>query len=694
MPGKPTYEDLKQKIKIMEQEAEQHRAIEDSLKQSQKKYRELYHLMRLMTDNAPDLIWAKDVDDRHIFVNKAVCDKLLMASDTDEPVGKKHLFFTLREREKGHRHTFGEMCEDSDAVVKDIRKPRRFLEDGFVRNNYLMLDVNKAPFYDEAGNMIGTVGCGRDVTHEKQTEMALRESEKRFREIIEEVSEISIQGYDEERNVIFWNHASEKMYGYTEEEALGRKLEDIIIPPAMGETVKNLHHRWMTHGEKIPSGELTLINKNGNDVHVFSSHVMQDTINGKEMFCIDIDLTPIKNAEKEKRQLREQLIQSQKMEAVGTLTSGISHDFNNILQVIRGFTDYLMLQMPDDETAIPCLKEIQKTTNRAAKLIRRMMLFSRKAPPSKQPVNINDEVKQIKKLMEKTIPKMIAIETNLPNNIWDVNVDPVQIEQMILNLGINAADAMPEGGSIYIKTANKIIAHDPSMENIHPPMSGNFVQIAVSDTGHGMDKDTLQKAFEPFFTTKGPGKGTGLGLASVYGIVKNHDGFIRCHSEPNQGTVFKIYLPTLKNAPSNTACQKEKPLQRGTETILMVDDEASITNFASKALDLFGYKSMTASSGEDAIEIYKENQKIIDLIILDINMPGMGGFKCLNYLSAINPALKVIVSSGYSEDPMIQKCLDLGAMAYLSKPYKILDMLNTIRDVLDSGVQTGKTPSL
>ena len=213
----------------------------------------------------------------------------------------------------------------------------------------------------------------------------------------------------------------------------------------------------------------------------------------RRMFCIDIDLTPIKNAEKEKRQLREQLIQSQKMEAVGTLTSGISHDFNNILQVITGFTDYLMLQMPDDETAMPCLKEIRKTTNRAAELIRRMMLFSRKAPPSKQPVNINDEVKQIKQLMEKTIPKMIAIETNLPDNIWDINVDPVQIEQMILNLGINAADAMPEGGSIYIKTANKIIAHDPSMENVQPPMSGNFVQIAVSDTGHGMGQGHASK---------------------------------------------------------------------------------------------------------------------------------------------------------------------------------------------------------
>ena len=684
MAAKPTYEALEQKVKQLEEELEVHRKLEIELNKSNKKYKEFYRLTRLMADNAPDLLWAKDMEDRHIFVNKAGCEKLLKASDTLEPVGKKHLYFANRERNRGYIHNFGEQCEDSDAVVKKIKTARRFIEEGFVRENYLMLDVNKAPIFDDNGEMIGTVGCGRDISHEKVMQKALQESEKRFRHIIEDVSAISIQGYDEERRVTFWNRASELIYGYTEEEALGKKLEDLIIPPAMRQTVKTLHRRWVTHGEKIPAGELTLMDKVGNEVNVFSSHVMNDMQTGKEMFCIDIDLSPIKKAEREKRELQKQLLHSQKMEAMGSLTSGIAHDFNNILQVIGGFTDYLTMGTVEDEQMTNGLAEIRKATDRAMDLIKRLMAFSRKTSVLKNcPAKTNIEVKRAQELMKNLLPKMIRIETHLPEEVLDVKVDPVQIEQIILNLGTNAADAMPDGGTISISTANRVLHEVPAMDPDAPPLSGNFVELTFADTGHGMDEATQEQIFSPFFTTKLPDKGTGLGLASVYGIVKTNGGLVRCESQPGQGATFKIYFPALSIKPKGRNHLESDLMVRGTETILMVDDEPSILTFVSKALNLFGYTFLSATSGEAALEIIHSPKIPIDLVLLDINMPGMGGHQCLRKITEIAPDLKVIVSSGYSDDPVINACLASGAVSYLKKPYKIPTMLTLIRDILD-----------
>ncbi len=263
MAQKPTYQELEQQVKDLE------------------KYRDMHGLLRLMADNVPDMIWAKDIEDKYLFANQAICDKLLHSDSTSEPVGKTDMFFARRERESGFDHTFGEICVNSDSVVKKNSRPGRFLEDGLVRGRYLALDVHKAPFYNEKGEMIGTVGCGRDVTQELEMNRRLKESEERFREIIEDVSEIGIQGYDENRRVTFWNKASETIYGYSEAEAHGQALEDLIIPDVMKDDVIRLHRLWLEKGEKIPAGELVLINKYGQDVHVFSSHVMHETAAGQ-----------------------------------------------------------------------------------------------------------------------------------------------------------------------------------------------------------------------------------------------------------------------------------------------------------------------------------------------------------------------------------------------------------------------------
>lgn len=508
---------------------------------------------------------------------------------------------------------------------------------------------------------------------------------QRFQHLIEAVEEISIQGYDASRRVTFWNKASEQLYGYSKDEAFGKKLEDLIIPPAMRNSVIRLHERWITHGEKIPAGELVLMDREGKEVHVFSSHVMYDTSQGNEMFCIDVDLSPIKKAEVEKQELQSQLIHSQKMEVVGSLTSGIAHDFNNILQVIGGFADYLSLQEVENGQILNGLTEIRKAADRAMELIQRLMLFSRKTPAlDHRLAKTNTEVKRAKKLMENTIPKMIRIETDLPDDVRDVAVDPLQIEQIILNLGTNAADAMPHGGTITISTGNVELHDEPAMDSTQPPLSGKFVEIRFSDTGQGMDETTKAQIFTPFFTTKQAGKGTGLGLASVYGIVKSNGGSIRCDSQLNEGTTFKIYFPAAslpsKHPPPST---KTIGLSQGSETILMVDDEHSIIDFVSKALNMFGYTFLSANTGETALEIIEKKDQPIDLILLDINMPGMGGYQCLKRIKQIAPHLKVIISSGYTDDPHIDTCMELGALSFLKKPYKVPALMALLRDVLD-----------
>ena len=516
---------------------------------------------------------------------------------------------------------------------------------------------------------------------EQRVPGGLQESSRRFRKLIDDVSEISIQGYDEERRVIFWNSASEKIYGWTQGEALGRKLEELIIPPPMGEEVKRLHHRWVLFGEKIPAGELMLLDKEGREVPVLSSHVMYEGPLGKEMFCIDVDLTSIRQAEKEKEKLQAQLEQARKMEAVGTLAGGIAHDFNNILQGISGYVEILSRDKSRDDPDHAGFTSILKAAERATRLVRQLLLFSRKSATRKKILNLNPVVGQAVELLKRTVPKMIDIRMDLAEDLWTVHGDPVQMEQVVLNLGSNAADAMPGGGRLNVETANIILERDDTLDSMG---SGEHVLIRISDTGHGMDQVTVPKIFDPFFTTKEVGKGTGLGLASAYGIIKGHGGNISCRSEPGRGAVFEIHLPALKcRAEEPTGGQKKVALAGGNETILVVDDEEILREVTLLTLKRFGYEVVTASNGEEALNIYADNRHGIDIVILDVNMPGMGGEKCLQELMKLDPMVKVLMASGYLADASMERCIKAGACGYIAKPYRLEDLLQHVRTVLD-----------
>ncbi|MBF0528200.1 MAG: response regulator [Deltaproteobacteria bacterium] len=397
---------------------------------------------------------------------------------------------------------------------------------------------------------------------------------------------------------------------------------------------------------------------------------------------ISEDITDQKREEEEKQKLQDQLFQAKKMESIGTLAGGVAHDFNNLLQAISGYTQLMLLDKTEMNPDYKKLKEILKAGERAGQLVRQLLLFSRKMSSEKKFIDLTQEIDQAVKLLERTIPKKIQIRCFFCNDLWPINADAVQIEQILLNLGSNAADAMPEGGLFIIETKNVTLDENSFTINLGA-LPGNYVLLTISDTGHGMNAETLEHLFEPFYTTKDIGKGTGLGLASVYGIVKNHGGYITCSSQLGRGTVFQIYFPVIDRTTILDTTWATLSPQGGNETVLLVDDEKFIKEFASQALRRFGYTMITAATGEEALRILNRREKKIDLILLDIGMPGMGGLRCMQEIFKIEPTMKISITTGYSFGEHATKALQQGAAGYMGKPYQLIDLLNKVRAVLD-----------
>jgi signal transduction histidine kinase/ActR/RegA family two-component response regulator len=390
----------------------------------------------------------------------------------------------------------------------------------------------------------------------------------------------------------------------------------------------------------------------------------------------------LKNEEAEKRNLQAQLFQSQKIEAIGTLTAGIAHDFNNMLTGIIGFSELAQVQASGQVKER--IDKVLEISDRAANLVRQILLVGRKILPEQRPVDINklieDSISMFRRILEENIEIKVFPQTNLPI----VEADPSQITQVLMNLVVNARDSMPDGGTITIKTEGLYIDED-YCRNYSWAKSGNYVTISVMDAGEGIPDKIRDRIFEPFFTTKEVGKGTGLGLAVTYSIIKNHGGWINFYSEVGKGTEFRVYLPV---ADINTVLVEEdllmdKPLPRGTETIFLIDDEQIILNLGESILHGLGYKVITASDGEEAVKIYRERGNEIALVILDKVMPVMSGIEAYKNLREINPAVKVILSSGHVIDNM-QELRKSGFANFLNKPYRMADVAKVVRKTIDT----------
>jgi signal transduction histidine kinase/CheY-like chemotaxis protein len=424
------------------------------------------------------------------------------------------------------------------------------------------------------------------------------------------------------------------------------------------------------------SGETAFISRDGREIPVSQVMIAHKTADGVVEF-----LSVIARDISERKHLEAQVHQAQKMEAVGQLAGGIAHDFNNLLTAILGNLSLVLSNLPRPSPDGELLEAAEKAALRAAELTSQLLGFSRRSMLRPQPTNLNTIIEETVRLLRRAIDPRIVIDVRVADQLWTVQADPGQMNQVLVNLCLNARDAMQEGGNLLLETSTLVVNEDHARRHLEA-RRGEFVRLRVADTGHGMPPEVHARIFEPFFTTKGPGKGTGLGLAMVFGIVKQHQGWIECKSEVKKGTMFDIYLPRSKQgqeaAPPG---EKRSPPSRGHELILLADDELMIRNLGRAILERQGYQVLLAQDGQEAVELYQREKGAIDLVILDLTMPRLSGREAFQQLVEIDPQVRVLFASGYSADFVEAEQEQM--LGFIGKPYRPDDLTETVRAVLD-----------
>jgi PAS domain S-box-containing protein len=485
---------------------------------------------------------------------------------------------------------------------------------------------------------------------------------------------------DNEGKISYWNEAAEKIFGYSVQEALGKELHIFLAPLRYHKAYREGFSRFKITGQGPAIGkllELAAVKKNGMEVPIEMS-VSAINLRGKwNAIGIVRDIT-------ERKKLEAQLLHAQKMEAIGQLTGGIAHEFNNILQAIMSIGSLMQMKIKEGEPLRQYVADLLASADRAANLTQSLLAFGRKQPFYTMPININDIVKKAIKFISMVIGEDIEVRTELSDEELTVMADSRQIEQVLMNLITNARDAMPDGGVLTIQTKPFMI--DEAFIEMHGyGEKGRYAFVSVTDTGIGMDEITKGKIFDPFFTTKEVGKGTGLGLAIVYGIIKQHNGYINVYSEPKRGTTFRIYLPLTEAIKEEAVHAKEEEAKKieGTETVLIAEDEGHVRKFTKETLERFGYKVIEAADGDEAIEKFKENEDKIQLLILDVVMPKRSGREVYYEISKIRPDIKVIFVSGYPADVIHEKGVLEESFNFVPKPIPPTRLLELIREVLN-----------
>ena len=581
----------------------------------------------------------------------------------------------------------GGFAKDLDLIFEKLQRGERIEHYETVRvhkdGKSLYVSLSIFPIFDTTGKAVGAATIARDITKNKRAEETLRRSEERFKLIEENIDEVFWISDPNISEITYISPAYERVWGRTRKSLLENPKSFIegIHPDDRERVLSDLE---LQKAGKPFDHEYRVIHTDGSTRWIWDRGfpIRDDAGRLTHYAGVAQDIT-------ERRRLEGQFRQAQKMEAVGRLAGGVAHDFNNLLTIINGYSELLLERLHPSDPLRGSIEEIIKAGGRAASLTRQLLAFSRQQVLAPRVLDLNALVADVERMLRRLIGEDIDLVMLPGAELGRVKADPGQIEQILVNLAVNARDAMPEGGKLVIETTN--VELDDAYARSHPVVTpGHYVMLAMSDTGTGMDAAIQAHIFEPFFTTKEQGKGTGLGLSTVYGIVKQSGGYIWVYSEPGLGSTFKIYLPSVEDAAESVSGPEARELPfGGSETILLVEDEEAVRTLASKILQERGYRVLESASPDDALQIAEHHQEPIDLLLTDVVLPKMSGRKIAEYLTALRPNMKVLYMSGYTDDAVVRNGVLESNTAFLQKPFTPSGLARKVREVLDAAPDVG-----
>jgi len=626
-------------------------------------------LLQGITEGTTDAVFVKNLDGRYLMINTA--GARFLGRKVEDVIGKRDAELFVPE--------VGRAIMKRDGEVIDGGETKTYEEFGTADGVTRLYLATKGPFRDPGGQVVGLLGICRDITDRKRAEEEVRQSQQKLRTHLEHTP-LAVVEWDLEFRVAAWNPSAERIFGYSREEAIGRH-GGFLVPQRFREHVDEVWRQLLEQrgGTRSTNDNLT---KDGRTISCewYNTPLIDDSGRVLGVASLVQDVT-------ERVALEDRLRQSQKMEAIGRLAGGVAHDFNNLLTVILGYTQILAEGVSAGSRLAESTAQIKSAADRAAGITRQLLAFSRKQVLSPRIIDLNDIVLNLDSLLRRLIGEDIEVLTLPASDLGSVKADPGQIEQVIMNLALNARDAMPNGGKLRLETSNMEL--DGTFAQEHQPIGpGSYVMLAVSDTGLGMTPEVQARIFEPFFTTKEVGKGTGLGLSTVYGIIKQSGGYIWVYSEPGLGTSFKIYFPRVGQTAQLLNTDKHTSnTQRGTETILLVEDDPQLRQLSSSVLAHCGYKMLIATSPEEGLAISKENHAEIRLVITDVVMPTMNGRQLAEQILKISPSIKILYISGYTNNAIAHYGVLEEGIWFLPKPFSLSALVSKVREVLDSSAE-------
>ena len=624
-----------------------------------------------------DGVIVTDGDGKVVLVNKVA--ESLTGWTEKEAKGKtvNEVFYIVNEKTQ--------ICNEN--YVNNILKTGKA---DSLSDNYILIgkDTTKrliadtgAPIRDQSGNVIGVVLVFRDAAEKRKAEEELKKSEERFRALYEDNPSMYFT-VDSQGLVLSVNPFGAEQLGYTVHELIGQSVFNVFYPDDK-EAVKQQMEVCLHNPGKVEHWELRKVRKDGSMLWVReAARAVRGSDGNPVVLVVCEDITKRKQAEEEHAKLEQQLLQAQKMEAIGQLAGGVAHDFNNLLTAIIGYGHLLKNDVNKDDRMSAYVGQILSAAERAAILTNDLLTFSRKQIVNLQPVNLNKIIKNMESLLLRVIGEDIELSRVLTDTALTIMADSTQIDQILMNLATNAQDAMPKGGSFIIRT-DRVEINGEYIKVYGYGKPGSYALLSVEDTGTGMDEKIRGRIFEPFFTTKEVGKGTGLGLSMVYGIVKQHDGYINAYSEPGRGTTFKIFLPLIQSKVEQLKPDELVKVKGGTETILIGEDDTQVRNLLKEVLSNAGYIIIEAMDGNDAVEVFQKHKDNVHLLILDVIMPKKNGKEVYAEIKNVKSDIKVIFVSGYSEDIIYKKGILEVGLNFISKPVSPDELLIKVRDVLD-----------